>query len=67
MSMVLAHAPVILPAVIRRPLPYRAFLWLPLVVLHVALAARVAGDVSGIDRLWQAGGSAPSRPCCSCR
>lgn len=56
MSMVLAHAPVILPAVIRRPLPYRAFLWLPLVVLHVALAARVAGDVSGIDRLWQAGG-----------
>ena len=23
---------------------------------HVALAALVAGDVSGIDRLWQAGG-----------
>ena len=46
MSMVLAHAPVILPAVLRRPVPYRPLLWVPLVVLHVALLVRVAGDLA---------------------
>lgn len=56
MSMVLAHAPVILPAVIRRPLPYRPLLWLPLGVLHGSLLARIAGDATGLDPLWQAGG-----------
>lgn len=56
MSMVLAHAPVILPAVIRRPLPYRPLLWLPLGVLHGALLVRVAGDATGLDHLWRAGG-----------
>ena len=56
MSMVLAHAPVILPAVVRRPLPYRPVLWLPLVALHVSLLARVAGDALGADVLWRAGG-----------
>jgi hypothetical protein len=56
MSMVLAHAPVILPAVLRRPLPYRPLLWVPLVVLHLALAVRVAGDVAGRPALTAAGG-----------
>ena len=56
MSMVLAHAPVILPAVIRRPLPYRPLLWVPLVVQHLGLIVRVLGDASGLDRLWRAGG-----------
>lgn len=56
MSMVVAHAPVILPAVIRRPLPHRPIAWLPLVVLHAGLLVRVAGDVSGHGGMWQAGG-----------
>ena len=56
MSMVIAHAPVILPAVIRRPLPYRRLLWTPLVVLHAGLLLRVAGDVTGATTLWQTGG-----------
>lgn len=56
MSMVVAHAPVILPAVIRTPLPYRSIAWLPLVVLHVGLLVRVAGDVGGQGLMWQAGG-----------
>lgn len=61
MSMVLAHAPVILPAVIRRPLPYRLLMWLPLVVLEVFLAVRIAGDLLALvhaapaDRLWVVG------------
>lgn len=56
MSMVLAHAPVILPAVIRRPLPYRPVFWLPFLVLHVGLAVRLLlGHGIPAERLWQAG------------
>ena len=56
MSMVLAHAPVILPAVLRRPVPYRPLLWVPLVVLHAALLVRVAGDLAGRPVLVAVGG-----------
>lgn len=55
MSMVLAHAPVILPAIIRRPLPYRRVLWLPLVVLHAFLLVRVLGDATALDVVWRVG------------
>jgi hypothetical protein len=45
MSMVMAHAPVILPAVLRQPLPYRPMMLAPLALLHVSLAFRlVVGD-----------------------
>lgn len=59
MSMVLAHAPVILPSVIRVNLPYHPAMWLPLVLLHVTLAARVvsvAAHELGLQLLpaWQA-------------
>jgi len=46
MSMVMAHAPVILPSVLRVKLPYHPVLWLPLVALHVTLAVRVAGSLA---------------------
>jgi hypothetical protein len=46
-SMVLGHAPVILPAVLRVPLPYHSMLYLPLVLLHASLAARVLGGFAG--------------------
>lgn len=55
-SMVMAHAAVILPAVLRRPLPYRAVMWAPLVLLHVGLLLRVgAGDLAGRHTTWQVG------------
>lgn len=55
-SMVMAHAPVILPAVLRRPLPYRPMMWIPLVLMHVGLVARIiAGDLLGSYPIWQAG------------
>ncbi|MGB6245312.1 hypothetical protein [Gordonia sp. (in: high G+C Gram-positive bacteria)] len=57
MSMILAHAPIILPAVLRRPLPYHPIMYVPAVLLHPTLALRiVVGD--GADALWavQAGG-----------
>jgi hypothetical protein len=44
-SMVFGHAPVILPAVLRVPLPYRSALYLPLALLHASLGARVLGGL----------------------
>lgn len=54
-SMIMAHAPIIFPTVIARPLPYRGVLWLPLVVLNASLLARVLGDLTGRGPLWTAG------------
>jgi hypothetical protein len=57
LSMVMAHAPVILPAVLRRPLPYHPVLWVPLLLLHSSLAARVwLGDALGVSGVWQVAG-----------
>ncbi|AXX32176.1 hypothetical protein KCV87_31640 [Actinosynnema pretiosum subsp. pretiosum] len=54
MSMVFAHAPVILPAVLRRPLPYHRALYAPLALLHLSLAVRVGiGDTTGLKDLWR--------------
>lgn len=58
LSMVMAHAPVILPAVLGRPLPYRAALYLPLVLLHAGLVVRFGGALLGWPGLWRAGGVA---------
>ena len=56
LSMVMAHAPIIFPAVIGRPLPYKPALWVPLVALHAGLVIRVLGDLAGLDLLWRLGG-----------
>jgi hypothetical protein len=57
MSMIMAHAPVILPAVLRKPLPYRWFLYLPVALLHTSLAVRLlGGDAWGnVDALHWGG------------
>ncbi len=47
LSMVFAHAAVIVPAVTGIDLPYRSIWWVPLVVLHVSLLARVVGRLTG--------------------
>ncbi|NLH70791.1 MAG: hypothetical protein GX454_11540, partial [Brooklawnia sp.] len=54
-SMIMAHAPIIFPAVLGRPLPYRPISWLPLLMLHLGMAARVVGDISGNNFIWQTG------------
>lgn len=57
-SMVMAHAPVILPAVLGKPFPYRPALWAPLVLLHLSVATRLwLGDALGLHLAWQIGGS----------
>lgn len=56
-SMVYGHAPVILPSVLRVPLPYRPWFYGHLALLHAGLVVRVViGDLLGIPGAWQVGG-----------
>ena len=54
-SMVFGHAPIIVPAVLRVALPYRAWFYLPLVVLHASLAERIVGDLLMVHAVRQRG------------
>ncbi len=56
MSMIMAHAPLILPAVLRIRLPYRPIMYVPAVLLHAALVVRVIGDAMGSVAVVQVGG-----------
>jgi hypothetical protein len=47
LSMVMGHAPIIVPAVLRRPLQFRAIAYGPLVLLHVSVALRIGADLAG--------------------
>jgi hypothetical protein len=56
-SMIMAHAPTILPAVLRRPLPYRPVMYVPVVLLHGSLLLRTLwGDARGDVAMVQLGG-----------
>jgi len=56
-SMVFAHAPVIVPAVLRTPMPFDRAFYLPLALLHASLALRLlGGDLAGELALWRWGG-----------
>lgn len=55
-AMVFGHMPVILPALLKTPLPYGARFYAPLVLLHGALALRIAGDLGGWDDIRRCGG-----------
>ena len=54
MSMILAHAPVILPAVLRVRLPYHVWMWVPLVLLHATLLGRVLTVAADVRAGWEA-------------
>jgi hypothetical protein len=54
-SMIFGHAPIIAPALLRVALPYRAWFYLPLVVLHASLAERIAGDLLLMPALRERG------------
>lgn len=51
MSMVFGHAPLILPAVARLPVPYGPILYGPLVLLHASVVLRAGSDLAG----WEPG------------
>lgn len=57
MSMIFGHAPVIVPAVLRVPLPFRPWFYAHVVLLHASLLLRlVGGDAFGSRTAWQIGG-----------
>jgi hypothetical protein len=55
MSMVLGHAPVILPAVLRVRMRYHPIFYLPLALLHATLLLRVFADLATQPQLRAAG------------
>ncbi|MHA3723544.1 hypothetical protein ACXR2T_06665 [Leucobacter sp. HY1910] len=58
LSMIMAHATTILPAVLHVKLPYRPFMWLPAALLHASLIVRIwLGDGLGFVPAWQFGGA----------
>lgn len=44
-SMIFGHAPIILPAVLKRKPPYHPSFYFSLALLHLSLAMRIAGDL----------------------
>lgn len=57
LSMIVAHAPVIVPAIARRPLPYHPVMWAVWGLLHAGLAIRVLAGARSAAGAWQFGGS----------
>ncbi len=57
LSMVVAHAPVIVPALARRPLPYHPVMWLAAGLLHVGLLLRVLAGAREAEAAWRLGGT----------
>lgn len=53
-SMVFAHAPIILPAVLGEAVPYRAWFYSHIALLNISLVLRLAGDLGGwyLGRAW---------------
>lgn len=55
MSMIFAHAPIILTSVLHRSLPYRPVLLVPVALLHGGLAVRVVGGLNEAQGVYVTG------------
>lgn len=44
-SMVIGHAPIIFPAIMRVSIPYTGWMYAPLALLHLGVAVRISGDL----------------------
>jgi hypothetical protein len=55
-SMIFAHAPIVFPAVLGRPLAFRRWFYLHVLLLHVSLVWRIAGDLAGSFSAFRWGG-----------
>jgi hypothetical protein len=56
MSMIFAHAPIVIPGVFGLDLPYHPVFYGHLVLLHAALLIRVVGSLTSSGELWRWGG-----------
>lgn len=57
LSMVVAHAPVIVPAITRRPLPYHPAMWAVWALLQSGLVTRAIAGARGSEAVWRLGGT----------
>jgi hypothetical protein len=57
LSMIMAHAPVIVPAVVRSPLPYHPVMWAVWGLLQGGLLVRVVAGAREAGLAWQIGGT----------
>jgi hypothetical protein len=55
-AMIFAHAPIIFPAILNLPIRFTRLFYLPLILLHGSLLARVAGDLLLLPSLRSWGG-----------
>ncbi len=55
-SMILGHAPIILPAVLNVSMPFHRWFYVPLLLLHGSLILRISADLSAAFVLRQWGG-----------
>ena len=55
-AMIFGHAPLIFPSVLGRPMAYLPVFYGPLIVLHLSLLVRTAGDLFNVVPLRQWGG-----------
>ena len=53
-AMIFGHAPIIFPAVLGLEIDYQSYFYIPLILLHLSLIARIGGELlgSGTVRLW---------------
>ena len=56
-SMLLAHAPVIIPAVARREVPYHVAMWVPFAFLQLSLLVRLLAGAREAPYPWRLGGT----------
>lgn len=56
MSMIFAHAPIIVTSVLRVSLPYHPAMYVPVIALHLGLLTRVTGAVGQNQVIYQIGG-----------
>ena len=55
MSMIMAHAPIVIPALAGLPFPFRRDLWIPLILFHISVILRVAGGLVGSFEMKRGG------------
>ncbi|MEZ5077548.1 MAG: hypothetical protein R2725_08910 [Solirubrobacterales bacterium] len=55
-SMIFAHAPVIVPAIVGVSVPYRPAFYAPLALLHASVVLRLCGDLGESAVAWRWGG-----------
>lgn len=56
MSMIFGHAPIIFPSILNVEIPFTSAFYSHLILLHLSLVIRIAGDLAGLITLRQWGG-----------